>query len=412
MICKHCGAEADSGEALCPHCGKDIETADPPIVTEDGGFERAPKAKSKLPVILISLSLVAAMVGGLFLGGILPPKGGVEQGITEPVGTANTTAAVTPPVIVGDEKPADAIAAHMEGYQLDNAYLGYFYWEEANSLISYYGDAGYFDPTAPFSGQEYPYEEFATWHDMLVANAVDMWAATAVLFDAAMAEGHVMNAEYQQYVANLVGELDAQALAAGAANATEYLIARYGRFAEPVGYAEYINMSCMVSSFVSAKYAELTAAHSGDEILTTDTINIRHILFTTGTDDDAAVKTEADRVYALFLENPTEDNFAALALEYTADGNGAQGGLYEGVYPGQMVPEFNDWCFDPGRVVGDNGIVQTSYGYHLMYFSGVGEPMSDTSAVDAAVSAEYGEWIGGYIDALDYTINSENVYPW
>jgi len=412
MICKHCGAEADPGEALCPACGKAVEAEGSDSSISDGGFEATPKAKSKLPVILISLALVAAMVGGLFLGGILPPKGSDAPAITEPVGTVATTPGTSLPVIQGAEKGGDEIAVQMDTYLLDNAYLGYFYWEEANSLISYYGDQGYFDPTAPFSGQEYPYEEFATWHDMLVANAVDMWAATAVLFDAAVAEGHVMNAQYQEYVDNLVGQLDSQALAAGAQSATEYLVARYGAFAEPEGYAEYINMSCMVSSFVSAKYDALTAAHSGDEVPMTATINIRHILFTTGTDDDVAVKAEADRVYALFLENPTEEQFADLAMEHTADGNGAQGGLYEGVYPGQMVAEFNDWCFDPSRVVGDNGIVQTSYGYHLMYFSGVGEPIADTTAVDAAVSAEYSEWIGGYIDALDYTINTENVYPW
>ena len=35
-----------------------------------------------------------------------------------------------------------------------------------------------------------------------------------------------------------------------------------------------------------------------------------------------------------------------------------------------MITEFNDWCFDPVRQVGDYGIVKTLYGYHIMYFSG------------------------------------------
>ena len=34
-----------------------------------------------------------------------------------------------------------------------------------------------------------------------------------------------------------------------------------------------------------------------------------------------------------------------------------------------MVPEFNDWCFDASRVPGDHGVVKTSYGYHIMFFS-------------------------------------------
>ena len=41
--------------------------------------------------------------------------------------------------------------------------------------------------------------------------------------------------------------------------------------------------------------------------------------------------------------------------------------------PGQMVTEFNDWCFDESRQPGDTGIVKTSYGYHIMYFSSTGE---------------------------------------
>ena len=35
-----------------------------------------------------------------------------------------------------------------------------------------------------------------------------------------------------------------------------------------------------------------------------------------------------------------------------------------------MVSAFNDWCFDSARKAGDTGIVETEYGYHVMYFVG------------------------------------------
>ena len=38
-----------------------------------------------------------------------------------------------------------------------------------------------------------------------------------------------------------------------------------------------------------------------------------------------------------------------------------------------MVPAFNDWCFDESRVAGDHGIVQTDYGFHIMFYSGDSE---------------------------------------
>jgi hypothetical protein len=33
-----------------------------------------------------------------------------------------------------------------------------------------------------------------------------------------------------------------------------------------------------------------------------------------------------------------------------------------------MVQPFNDWCFDAGRQYGDYDLVQSSYGYHVMFF--------------------------------------------
>ena len=67
----------------------------------------------------------------------------------------------------------------------------------------------------------------------------------------------------------------------------------------------------------------------------------------------------------------TEESFAALAGEFSQDpGSAANGGLYTGVYVGQMVQNFNDWCFDPARQVGDYGIVRTEFGFHIMFYSG------------------------------------------
>ena len=62
---------------------------------------------------------------------------------------------------------------------------------------------------------------------------------------------------------------------------------------------------------------------------------------------------------------------SALANEKSTDtGSNTNGGLYEDVYPGQMVTAFNDWCFDSARKSGDTGIVETTYGYHVIYYVG------------------------------------------
>ena len=90
----------------------------------------------------------------------------------------------------------------------------------------------------------------------------------------------------------------------------------------------------------------------------------------------------------------TEDGFAALANEYSKDGgSNTNGGLYEDVLPGQMVTAFNDWCFDETRASGDTGIVQSDYGYHIMYYVGQGDLIAWQETVrDALRSADYTAW--------------------
>ncbi|MDD2578841.1 MAG: peptidylprolyl isomerase [Eubacteriales bacterium] len=104
-------------------------------------------------------------------------------------------------------------------------------------------------------------------------------------------------------------------------------------------------------------------------------IDVRHILVSSPLNSSTEeqrkeAKTEADRILADYLAGEmTEDAFAALAAENSADGNAAQGGLYEDVSRGMMVEPFDAWCFDPQRNNGDTGIVETDFGYHVMYFS-------------------------------------------
>ncbi len=123
--------------------------------------------------------------------------------------------------------------------------------------------------------------------------------------------------------------------------------------------------------------------------------NIRHILisFEGGTTDSngnttysaAEKETARKEAYAILDEwyaeyglatdlKNGEDAFAELAEKHSTDpGSNTNGGLYEEIYPGQMVTAFNDWCFAKERKAGDSGVVATEYGYHVMYYSGESE---------------------------------------
>lgn len=124
--------------------------------------------------------------------------------------------------------------------------------------------------------------------------------------------------------------------------------------------------------------------------------NVRHILskFKGGTKDKngnvtysdkekEAAKTEAEKWLKEFkdsIANETdaakiEEKFGALANKESDDQNGkvTNGGLYEDIYPGQMVEAFEKWCFDENRKPGDTGLVETTYGWHVMFYSSTDE---------------------------------------
>ena len=148
--------------------------------------------------------------------------------------------------------------------------------------------------------------------------------------------------------------------------------------------------------------------------------NVRHILvqFAGGTTDEAtgvttysdeekaAAKSAAEEILNEWKSGEaTEDSFAALATEKTQDTASAEnGGLYEDIYPGQMVAAFEDWCYDAGRKAGDTGLVETEYGYHVMYFSGNSEEtyrdnMIRTDLTNAALT----EWYNGIVSSAAVT---------
>ena len=92
------------------------------------------------------------------------------------------------------------------------------------------------------------------------------------------------------------------------------------------------------------------------------TVSVRHILVDS--------EEKANELLQQYNDGEkTEDAFAALALANSTDpGSASNGGLYSNIYKGEMVPSFEDWCFDPARQSGDTGIVESSNGYHVMYF--------------------------------------------
>lgn len=163
---------------------------------------------------------------------------------------------------------------------------------------------------------------------------------------------------------------------------------------------------------ITAFYVVLFNGENKNE---TNLINVRHILvsFEGDTQEDGtysdevkeAARTAAEEILNEWKSgDATEDSFAALAEAKSTDsGSNTNGGLYENVYPGQMVSAFNDWCFDSARKAGDTDIVETNYGYHVMYFvSTADQTYRDYQIQNNLINTDMETWFQGLLE--NYTI--------
>lgn len=156
--------------------------------------------------------------------------------------------------------------------------------------------------------------------------------------------------------------------------------------------------------------------------------NVRHLLVefeggeedeesgeTVYTDEEKAAAKEAAEAYLKEWKEgeATEESFTALLKEHSDDtGVTENEGLYENITPdSSYVKNFLDWSTDPARKVGDTGVIETEYGYHVMYFVGHSEmTYRDSMITDELRVADQEEWLTGIEEAaVGYLANTSKM---
>ncbi len=103
----------------------------------------------------------------------------------------------------------------------------------------------------------------------------------------------------------------------------------------------------------------------------------------------AAAQETVDAILAAFAEDPTEDNFAALADQYDMSGEGRVGGLYENVILGQLAsPEVEDFVFS-GAGVGEISTIYSDGRFYITYPLENGERYDRLVAKNLKASQQY-----------------------
>lgn len=215
------------------------------------------------------------------------------------------------------------------------------------------------------------------------------------------------NEQHQAYLDALPETLSSMALRCGFSNDSTQAAAVAGPAATTADirfYAQTANYAYMYLTELGYEFSptteEITAHYDAGNVVAGskdqgNTVNMRHILLIPQNAEvaaDGTVTADADSWNACYEKAnsilhtwqsavkktphptkvpmaPAESRFAELAKDHSADpGSATSGGLYQNLKQGQLTDVLDSWCFDPVRQYGDVEILQSDFGYHIVFF--------------------------------------------
>ena len=273
----------------------------------------------------------------------------------------------------------DRVVAECGDMTLTNRDLPVYYCQQYLSFANTYGMylSYIMDTTLPLDQQMY--DEENTWQQMFLNAGLSMFQYHAAAAQEAEKAGYQLSAESEQTLAELKDNLQSAAESYGFESADAYLQNSFGPSVTVEVYQEFLRRALLGTEYLNS----LVDAEQPTDAEISQYYDDNAETYAENRAEDGTISDEAwataeqtanDILDQWLAGDATEESFANMANENSSDpGSNTNGGLYENVYPGQMVETFNDWCFADGRQPGDYGIVKTDYGYHIMFFVGAGD---------------------------------------
>lgn len=385
-------------EAPTPEESEEEESGDAEEPSEEESpeeSEQKPARKSKKRIVLMVTAIVALVALALGLaasvyygvnGSWLPKENNVQYKDNYTIQADQLKAAAGKTVAaIGERK-------------LTNGLLNVYYWTQVYDFLGTAYAAYLVDYTQPLEYQTTG--DGATYQQYFLDVALDTWHRYQALALRAEAEGVELDPALQTALEELPQNLEEQAASYGFASVQELLDAYLFPGCSLDDYLAYMELSYRAYHYLDTLYEDLAPTYEEVDAYFTENadtyasqgitkdagnmVDVRHILIMPqgGATDSSgsttysekeweACRQEAQALYDQWLNGEaTEEAFAQLAAEHSADGSAVNGGLITDITQGRMVQSFNDWCFDPAREYGDHGLVRSEYGYHIMFFVG------------------------------------------
>ena len=370
MRCKFCNDELMDDVFICPTCG--------------GDNTPAPKPKKNWTVIIAIACCAALIIGAaaMVIGMNTFPETQTEQVTVKACYTESDDTV---------KAQLDTVVARAGDFELTNGELQVIYWSMVYDLVDYLGDYAsyYIDFTSPLSAQYYNESTGITWEHYFLEMALNTWLRYEVLTAAAEEAGVVMDETLQSRLDNMYEAMESVLESSGFETVEDLVHHDFGNAATFDHYMEYMDIYYHGNYYYNLLYTEMDATEDEIEAYYTEyesdfisagygkdvgmLVEARHILIEPADAEDEASWTEAKNEAQDLLDQwvsggADEDTFADLAYEKSACSSYVNGGLLDPFAKGEMVQEFEDWCFAEGREYGDYGMVRTEYGWHIIFY--------------------------------------------
>lgn len=434
MKCSHCKAGLKPGDTVCPACGAPVQT-------------QKKKMKTWVLILLITVVSLSVLAGSVAIWWAVADVESFGEGcqlILNAFDPPENDVYYKDSYTVSDQKAqkwADKTIAQVGTQTLTNGQLQVYYWMNVYDFLNQYGYyAAYagLDLARPLDEQDCPETE-GSWQHFFLDDALMLWQKYQAMAILAEAEGMELSETMQKELDALRSNMAKAAVDGGFPSVDAMLQADMGPGCTFDDYLQYMKTYYMGYRYFEHYYdkaeADITQEtieawfDANEKTLQEDGVtkesgleyDVRHILIaptggTQGEDGNTVYsdtewqvcQSEAQKILDQWLAGEkTEDAFAALAKEHSIDtGSNTNGGLYQGLDKDtNFVQEFKDWYLDESRKEGDYGLVKSSHGYHVMYFSGSEEAWVNASRqgiLTEAAEKIAGDAMNKYAIRVDY----------